>query len=96
MFRCVCAKFNFSVFETRKFVSRPRLPKHHICGVAMVARAKMISVDLCRIKLKGGFSSLQIREFCFKLLSVGIDQGFSCRGTKVRGFAMQLQLLFIV
>ena len=70
--------------------------KHHICGVAMVARAKMISVDLCRIKLKGGLSSLQIREFCFKLLSVGIDQGFSCRGTKVRGFAMQLQLLFIV
>ena len=56
----------------------------------------MISVDLCRIKLKGGFSSLQIREFCFKLLSVGVDQGFSCRGTKVRGFAMQLQLLFIV
>ena len=53
----------------------------------------MISVDLSRIKLQEGFNSLQIHEFCFKLLSARIDQNFSSRGTEIIGLAM---LSFIV
>ena len=33
---------------------------------------------------------MQMRGFCCKLLSVGIDQSYSSRGTKIIGLAMPL------
>ena len=67
--------------------------RRHLYGVAIVARANIMSVHLSQIKHQEGVCSLEIREFCFKLLSNGTDQSFSSRGTKIIGLAM---LLFIV